>query len=187
MADDDVGAHGIGTFERYAIAPALCGHVTHSLGDKREVDIRPASDRLVKALAHIFAEELARQERVAEALMQARVVLSLVELAEGPVEEIGGLACADAGDSDPGRDREQVGEVPSGFLHPSKPRIGGNQHPEAWAVVGIGGHRLTRPDQGLFIIVAHQLNMGEAGKIPVRAQPVGTEPLGAKKICDGFI
>ena len=27
--------------------------------------------------------------------MQARVVLALVELAEGPVEEIAGLACAD--------------------------------------------------------------------------------------------
>ena len=62
--------------------------------DDFELDIAPSLHRLEEALAHIFAEELARQECMREAIMQAGVILALVELAKSPVEKIAGLACA---------------------------------------------------------------------------------------------
>ena len=62
--------------------------------DDLEIDIGPSLDRLEEALAHIFAEELTRQEGMGEALMQAGMIFALVELAKGPVQKIAGLAGA---------------------------------------------------------------------------------------------
>ena len=49
--------------------------------DELELHIRPRLERLEEAL-HIFAKELPRQKRVAETVMQAGMVLTLVKLAE---------------------------------------------------------------------------------------------------------
>ena len=62
--------------------------------DDFELDIAPPLHRLEEALAHIFAEELTRQEGMGEPIMQAGVILALVELAKGPVEKVAGLAGA---------------------------------------------------------------------------------------------
>ena len=62
--------------------------------DDLELDIAPPLHRLEEALAHIFAEELTRQEGMGEPIMQAGVILPLVELAKGPVEKVAGLAGA---------------------------------------------------------------------------------------------
>ena len=74
-----------------------CGGGPHARGhgiDDLELDIIPRSGRLEEPLAHIFAEQLARQEGVGQAFMQALVVLALVELAKRPVEEVAGLSRA---------------------------------------------------------------------------------------------
>ena len=59
-----------------------------------KLDVGALLDRLEQTLAHIFAEQLARQKCVRERLMEAGMIFALIELAEGPVQEIAGLACA---------------------------------------------------------------------------------------------
>ena len=62
--------------------------------DDFELDIAPSLHRLEEALAHIFAEELTRQEGMGEPVMQAGVIFALVELAKSPVEKVAWLAGA---------------------------------------------------------------------------------------------
>jgi len=63
--------------------------------DDLELHVAPRLDRLEEALAHIFAEELARQEGMSQRFMQALVILALIELEKGPVQEIAGLTHPD--------------------------------------------------------------------------------------------
>src|SRR3954470_9558119 len=63
--------------------------------DDLELHVAPRLDRLEEALAHIFAEELARQEGMSQRFMQALVILALIELEKGPVQEIAGLTYPD--------------------------------------------------------------------------------------------
>jgi hypothetical protein len=62
--------------------------------DDFQLDVRPCLNRIEEALAHIFAEELAREEGVGEAFMQAGMIFALIELAKGPVQKIARLAGA---------------------------------------------------------------------------------------------
>jgi hypothetical protein len=92
--DHDVGSDGLGAIELDAIAPVLRHHGARRRRDDGECDIAPALDRLEQSLAHIFAEQLPRQEGVRERLMQARLVLALIELTKRPVQKIARLAGA---------------------------------------------------------------------------------------------
>ena len=99
--------HAIGGGEEHGVAkhifPAIeLDHIAPTFGAEsacdrwhdREFDVGALLNRLEQALAHIFAKELARQKCVRERIMQAGVVLALIELAKGPVEEIAWLARA---------------------------------------------------------------------------------------------
>jgi hypothetical protein len=92
--DRDVRGNGLSLVELDATASILDEQGACRAGDDGKRDIGPALNRLEQALAHIFAEQLPRQEGVGERLMQARVVLSLVELTKGPVQEIARLPWA---------------------------------------------------------------------------------------------
>src|SRR5262249_44010871 len=62
--------------------------------DDLELDVRPSLDGLEEALAHIFAEKLARQESMGERFIQACMIFALIELAKGPIQEVARLAGA---------------------------------------------------------------------------------------------
>ena len=81
--------------ETDAIAAALCDARFRRVVDDAEDDVVSLRHALVKALTHIFAEQLPRQEGVRQGLVQAGLILSLVELVKSPVEEIAGLAGPD--------------------------------------------------------------------------------------------
>jgi hypothetical protein len=91
----DVGGDRLGSVEMNTVAAALSATSRGHGVDELELHIRPRLDRLKETLPHIFAKELPRQKRVAETVMQAGMVLTLVELAKSPVEKIAGLAGAD--------------------------------------------------------------------------------------------
>ena len=63
--------------------------------DNLQLDIRSRSHRREEPLAHIFAEQLPRQESMGEAVMQPCMIFPLVELAKGPIQEVAGLVGAD--------------------------------------------------------------------------------------------
>src|SRR4029079_19178325 len=86
---------GRARLERAAIAAAHHAPRFRCVVDDAEDDVGSLRHALVKALANIFAEQLPRQEGVRQGLVQAGLILSLVELAKSPVEEIAGLAGAD--------------------------------------------------------------------------------------------
>ena len=83
----------LGTIEAKGEAVALLDAGGGDGIDDLELDVAPLH-RLEEALAHIFAEELTRQEGMCEPVMQAGVIFALVELAKSPVEEVAGLAGA---------------------------------------------------------------------------------------------
>ena len=61
---------------------AICGAAYRDGVDDAERDIRSLRHGLEQALAHIFTEQLPRQEGVGEGLMQTGLVLALIELAK---------------------------------------------------------------------------------------------------------
>ena len=84
---------GSAAIELDAIVPAFGDHGARHGSDDAEPDVSPALGGFEQPLADIFAEQLPRQKRMGERLMQACLVLALVELAKRPVQEIPGLTC----------------------------------------------------------------------------------------------
>ena len=78
----------------YTVASAIGNAGYRRVVDDAECDVRSSPDAVIEALAHIFAEQLPRQEGVCKGFMQARLVLSLIKLTEGPIQKVAGLAGA---------------------------------------------------------------------------------------------
>jgi hypothetical protein len=91
----DVGLKRFSPVEMQREVAAIADAGGRHRSDDLQFDIRSRSHRREEALAHIFAEQLARQEGMGEALMQACMIFALVELAKGPIQEIAGLIGAD--------------------------------------------------------------------------------------------
>jgi len=62
--------------------------------DGSELDFGAAFFRLKQALAYIFTKKLPWQEGVSESLVQICVILSLIKLPKGPVQEVTRLVCS---------------------------------------------------------------------------------------------
>jgi hypothetical protein len=93
--DNDVGRDRLGPVDLDAITLAFGRAGERRAGDHGKFDVRASRHRLEQALADIFAEQLPRQEGMGERLMQAGLVLALIELMKGPVQEIAWLARTD--------------------------------------------------------------------------------------------
>ena len=59
--------------------------------DDVELDVLARRHRIEEALAHIFAEQLPRQESVRQAFMQAGMIFALIEQAESPIQKVARL------------------------------------------------------------------------------------------------
>lgn len=90
----DIGGKGFCALELNPIPTRGGRQSSRCRVDDSERNIGPLLYRLEETLPHIFAEQLPGQEGMREAFMQARMVLALVDLTEGPIEKVSRLASA---------------------------------------------------------------------------------------------